>query len=181
MFRRCFFCAAALCAGLIFSFSLEAGSPPKLTPAESRGKVIYTTGKTSAGKRLSYRIASGDDYLPARGVGCENCHGDDGKGRQGDVLTPAITYETLSNPFTFRSRERLRYSEHSYAALGPIEGGTERSSGVPKASTKRIDASVVSAGGFFYFRSFTSRLPDGCCFASSFLFRSPSGMISNLR
>jgi len=114
--------AAAVWAGLLFSASIEAGSPAKLTPAESRGKVIYTTGRTASGKRLSYRIASGDEYLPARGVGCENCHGDDGKGREGDVLTPPITFETLANPFTFRSRSRSPYDSDAVIVRAITEG-----------------------------------------------------------
>jgi len=114
--------ASAIWIYFIFSSSLQAAPPAKLTPAESRGKVIYTTGRTASGKRLSYRIASGDEYLPARGVGCENCHGDDGKGREGDVLTPPITFETLAIPFTFRSRSRSPYDSDAVIVRAITEG-----------------------------------------------------------
>ena len=114
--------AVVVAKTLFCSVTLDAGPPPKLSPAESRGKIIYTSGRTASGKRLGYRIAAGGEYLPSRGVGCENCHGDDGKGREGDVLTPAITFETLINPFTFRSRSRSPYTSDDLLARAITEG-----------------------------------------------------------
>jgi mono/diheme cytochrome c family protein len=95
-------------AGVIFPISLlippslQADSlprPQRLTPAESRGKTIYTTGQTPSGNELSYRLVTGGQRLPARGVTCATCHGEDGRGgREGDVVAPDITYGALTKP-----------------------------------------------------------------------------------
>jgi len=95
-------------AGVLFSISLlvplslqtEPRSRPEgVTPAESRGKIIYTTGQSPSGRPLFYRLLSGEDFLPARGVACANCHGLDGRGgREGNVVAPDITYGVLIKP-----------------------------------------------------------------------------------
>jgi cytochrome c len=99
--------ARILAGFLAFSFSvapllLRADSfSDHLTPAESRGKIIYTTGRSPSGRQLSYRFVSGGDLLPARGVACMNCHGVDGRGgKEGDVIAPAVTREALTKPST---------------------------------------------------------------------------------
>jgi mono/diheme cytochrome c family protein len=88
----------------VVSFSLRAEPPPSkwadLTPAESRGRIIYSTGRSLSGQPLSYRLlGAGQGLLPAKGVFCANCHGPDGKGgREGNIVMADITYGTLTRP-----------------------------------------------------------------------------------
>lgn len=105
MFRGRLFLALAggvLPLSLFASLSLEAGSPSKkkgLTPTESRGKIIYTTGRSPSGREISFWLVGGGQRLPAGGVTCATCHGKDGRGGQeGDVRTPDVTYEALTKP-----------------------------------------------------------------------------------
>jgi hypothetical protein len=105
--------------GILIPLSLQAeplSKPENLTPAESRGKIIYTTGQNSSGMPLSYKLLSaGEGSLPAKGVDCANCHGIDGKGgREGGVLIPDIRYATLTRPSTaplFLGRQRATYTD----------------------------------------------------------------------
>src|SRR5206468_4692442 len=85
------------------SAAVLADSPGKigdLTPAEARGKIIYTTSRGAAGRLLYFRLlTAGDRALPANGIVCANCHGADGKGgREGNVVIADITYGTLTRP-----------------------------------------------------------------------------------
>jgi Cytochrome c len=105
-----------------FSVSLSAHADPllrveRMSSAESRGEIIYTRGETPSGGTLFFRLASGNEVLPARGIACAGCHGNDGRGRrEGDVAAPDITPEALSKPATGsppsrRSRSRAPYSD----------------------------------------------------------------------
>jgi hypothetical protein len=95
-------------AGVVFPISLvvpiclQAGplsGAERLTPAESRGKMIYTTGRSPSGKELSFWLVGGGQRLTAGGVTCATCHGEDGRGgREGDVIAPDVTYEVLTKP-----------------------------------------------------------------------------------
>jgi mono/diheme cytochrome c family protein len=106
-------------AGILIPLSLQAdplSKPEKLTPAESRGKIIYATGQSSSGRPLSYKLLSaGEASLPAKGVDCANCHGIDGRGgREGGVLIPDIRYATLTRPSTaplFLGKQRAAYTD----------------------------------------------------------------------
>jgi mono/diheme cytochrome c family protein len=88
-------------------------APESLTPAEARGKIIYTMGRSPAGGPLYYRLISvGGNSFPARGTSCVRCHGPDGKGgRGGDAVPPDITYGVLSKAATVFGRERTAYTD----------------------------------------------------------------------
>lgn len=107
MFESKSLCTAALMAALLSAcapHSHPAAEPTDLTPAELRGKIIYTKGRGAAGDPLFYRLlGAGDGLLPARGVVCATCHGPEGKGategaREGDIVVADITYATLARP-----------------------------------------------------------------------------------
>jgi hypothetical protein len=96
---------------LVIPLSLHAdplSRPESLTPPESRGKIIYTTGQSPSGRPVFYRLLStGTNVFPAKGVFCASCHGLDGKGgRKGDVVAPDITYGGLSQPSTASASSR---------------------------------------------------------------------------
>ncbi|TMH77349.1 MAG: cytochrome c [Betaproteobacteria bacterium] len=105
--------------GLVIPLSLHAdplSMSESQTPAESRGKIIYTTGQSPSGRPLLYRLLSaGTNVFPAKGVSCANCHGLDGKGaRKGDAVAPDITYGALSQPSTASAssiRQRAPYTD----------------------------------------------------------------------
>jgi len=108
--------SGAVLIGLLFPFLLRAepfSTPDGLTPAEARGKIIYTAGRSPSGGPLYYRLISGGGNLfPARGVFCVRCHGPDGKGgRGGDAVPPDITYGALSKAATVSGRERAAYTD----------------------------------------------------------------------
>jgi mono/diheme cytochrome c family protein len=103
MFRGRLFHALA---GVVFPISLLVPlwlqADPLSRPeglAESRGKIIYTTGRSPSGRELSYWLVGGGQRLPAGGVTCATCHGEDGRGeREGNPRAPDITYEALTKP-----------------------------------------------------------------------------------
>jgi hypothetical protein len=112
-------------AGVVFRVSLllplSLHSDPLsetegLTPAESRGKIIYTTSQSPTGRPVFYRLLSaGTNVFPAKGVFCAGCHGLDGKGgRKGDAVAPDITYGGLSRQSTASAsstRQRAPYTD----------------------------------------------------------------------
>ena len=105
-----------LLVGLFFPLSLQAdplSRPESLTPAESRGKSIYTTGQSPSGRPVFYRLLStGANVFPAKGVFCASCHGLDGRGgRKGDAVAPDITYGALSQPSTASRGQRAPYTD----------------------------------------------------------------------
>ncbi len=108
--------------GLSFPLSLQAdplSGPESLTPAESRGKMIYTTSQSPLGRPVFYRLLSaGTNVFPAKGVFCANCHGLDGKGgRKGDAVAPDITYGALSRPSTASASSRGQRAPYTDALL----------------------------------------------------------------
>jgi cytochrome c len=106
-------------AGISKSALVRADAPGKiedLTPAEARGKIIYTTGRSGAGRALHFRLlTAGERALPANGIFCANCHGADGKGgREGNIVMADITYATLSRPLPASppwNRARAAYTD----------------------------------------------------------------------
>lgn len=90
---------AIIGAGLATALPANADKA-KLTPAEARGKIIYTTGRDAAGRPFMFRLLSaGPDPMPAVRIYCANCHGADGRGgRQGEILMADIRSETLRRP-----------------------------------------------------------------------------------
>jgi len=108
--------SALVLVGLLVPFLLRAepfSAPEGLTPAESRGKIIYTASRSPSGGPLYYRlISAGGNPFQARGVFCARCHGPDGKGgRGGDAVPPDITYGALSKAATVSGRERAAYTD----------------------------------------------------------------------
>jgi mono/diheme cytochrome c family protein len=110
---------AALAAGVALSAPAATGcadEAQRLSAAEARGKVIYTTGRSESGALTYFRLLSaGDRLLPAKGVVCANCHGSEGKGgREGNVVIADISNPTLARLMTAappRNRARAAYTD----------------------------------------------------------------------
>jgi mono/diheme cytochrome c family protein len=132
MFSGKLLCAVMLAAGLGTACALHShtSGPINLTPAEARGKIIYTRGVGASGTPVSYRLlGAGDGLLPARGVYCANCHGPDGKGgREGEIVMADIRYATLLKP--------LPASPPWYRGRGPYTDAT-----FARAITQGMDSS----------------------------------------
>ena len=107
--------------------ALAAPAQERLTPAEVRGRVIYTTGQSASGEPVAYRLlGAGDDVLLAKGVYCATCHGLDGKGgREGNMLAPDITLAALTGEAALAKRNRAAYTEALLARA--ITEGTDAS------------------------------------------------------
>ena len=112
---------ATACVLLAAGFSLTAaaagpgdGAAP-LTPAEARGKLIYTSGRSASGEVIQFRLLSaGPRLLPANGIVCASCHGPQGKGgREGFVLMADITQGTLARRVaaSAAAKERAAYTD----------------------------------------------------------------------
>lgn len=115
--RKVLFAALTVCLlGGCAPHSYSSSEPQDLTPAQLRGKIIYTKGRGASGAPVSYRLlGAGNGLLPAKGIGCATCHGPGGKGategaREGDIVVADITYATLARPLPaappwYRSRD----------------------------------------------------------------------------
>lgn len=137
-------------SGLGVSFFTRAGAdslPTALTSAQARGKTIYTTSRNSSGEPLSFRLLSaGDGLLPANGIVCANCHGQDGKGaREGNTLMADIRYATLTRPLSVsppRHRTRAPYTDALLARAitrGIDASGNQLEAAMPRWVLSEID------------------------------------------
>lgn len=135
---------------LLVLIALQAEPPSKserLTPAESRGKIIYTTGRSPSGKELYFRLVGGGQRLPAGGVTCASCHGEDGRGVRKGGEIPDISYEALSRPSTVTlpsggQRERAPYNDDLLARAitqGLDSSGQQLNLVMPRWNLSRSD------------------------------------------
>jgi ABC-type branched-subunit amino acid transport system substrate-binding protein len=86
-----------LCVALLLASAANA-SP--LSPGEARGKQLYTTGISAAGREVNAYVGSQSVLLPASAVPCNSCHGPDGLGRpEAGVIPTDIRWRTLSKPY----------------------------------------------------------------------------------
>ena len=67
-----------------------------LTPAEARGKQIYTRGTSSSGEALTAVLGEDGAEIAAATLPCAGCHGGDGRGgREGGVRPSDLTWDAL--------------------------------------------------------------------------------------
>jgi cytochrome c len=122
------------------------GKIEDLAPDEARGKLIYTTGRGAAGRLLYFRLlTAGERALPANGIVCANCHGDDGKGgREGNIVMADITYGTLTRSLAAAppwNRARAPYTDALLARA--ITRGVDSSGQQLDASMPRWELSEL--------------------------------------
>ncbi len=70
-----------------------------LTPAEVRGKQIYTQGTSASGVEIKAALGDDGNEVPASALPCAGCHGRDGRGgKEGGVRPSDLTPEALGRP-----------------------------------------------------------------------------------
>ena len=85
----------------------------QLTPAQVRGKQIYSTGTSLQKQQIEAVLGDGSTRVPARLMPCGSCHGMDGLGRpEGGVVPSGITWDTLVRPL--RSDKALARTRPAY-------------------------------------------------------------------
>jgi len=86
-----------LCIGALLTGTATAVD---LSPAEVRGKAIYTTGTSVADRKIIAFVGAGAIPVPGNATPCSGCHGPDGLGRPESGVVPAnITWSQLTKPY----------------------------------------------------------------------------------
>ncbi|MDT7540219.1 MAG: hypothetical protein QOE33_123 [Acidobacteriota bacterium] len=105
------FCLA-LCCGE------HASAQDLLTPSESRGKQIYTQGKSPSGKEILAYIGESSLEIPGSAMACANCHGLDGQGKpEGGVVPSNLTWEVLTKPYGLTHADGRRHPPYTERGL----------------------------------------------------------------
>lgn len=94
----------------------DGASARALSPAEQRGRSIYVTGTSAAGRPLQATI--GGAAVPASAVPCAGCHGRDGRGgTEGGLTAPPITWAELTKPYGHAHWNGRRHGPYTAPAL----------------------------------------------------------------
>lgn len=88
--KRLFILAALLVA------ACPAAAGDDLTPAQERGKLIYTKGESAASRIITAAISTSEAPASASILPCTQCHGLDGRGI--GIVSPDINWATLVDP-----------------------------------------------------------------------------------
>jgi len=138
---RLFVMATALVAGL--QLPATAGL---LSPEEARGKQIFLTGQSEAGRMIMAHVGRSSLSMPGKAMPCASCHGADGLGRpEGGVVPANIRWTTLSQAAGSSAgslHERPAYTEATVVravAEGIDAGGTKLDVSMPRFEMDRQD------------------------------------------
>jgi len=88
--------AALLLAAGLCCVSLAGYAADDLTPAEARGKHIYTKGESTSSRIITATMSTAAAPTSASILPCIQCHGVDGRGI--GVLSPDINWDVLVDP-----------------------------------------------------------------------------------
>ncbi len=138
----------AFAAFCLLSFQLTADSD--LTPAQQRGKRIYTEGTSDDAQGITARMSGA--AMPASVLPCGSCHGTDGRGRPEGGVTPSdLTWAALTRPYATQlqsGRKRSPYTEASLARAiseGVDPDGEELHVAMPRFEMSEADMSDLIA------------------------------------
>ena len=117
----------AFCALLNQIAQAQALTSGRLTPAEARGKKIYTQGTSQSGKEILAYIGEASLEVPASTMPCANCHGLDGKGKpEGGIVPSNLTWEELTKPYGATHADGRQHPPYTERALElAIQRGTD--------------------------------------------------------
>jgi ABC-type branched-subunit amino acid transport system substrate-binding protein len=89
-----------------------------LTPAQIRGKQIYTRGTSPSGRDILAYLGESSIEMPGSAMPCANCHGLDGKGKPEGGVTPSnLTWEVLSKPYGVKHTDGRQHPAYTERAL----------------------------------------------------------------
>ncbi len=111
----------------------------QLTLKEARGKQIFLSGSSTAGREITAYVGKASTAVPASALPCAGCHGPDGLGRpEGGVRPSNITWSHLTKRYGTRSawgQQRPAYSEETVAraiAAGSDSAGAQLDVSMPR-------------------------------------------------
>jgi ABC-type branched-subunit amino acid transport system substrate-binding protein len=106
--------AALLCAVGLCCVSLTGYAADDLTPAEARGKHIYTKGESTSSRIITATISTSAAPASASILPCIQCHGVDGRGI--GILSPDINWDVLVDPVGHEHQTR-KHGPYDQASL----------------------------------------------------------------
>jgi len=122
-------------AAIGFLLALTAAAGP-LTPAQQRGKRLYLTGESAAGRKVVALIGADNVEVAASVVPCASCHGRAGRGKaEGGIRPPNIRHDVLFHPSTAGDRRRPAYTKpllKRAIAMGIDAGGKPLQNPMPR-------------------------------------------------
>jgi ABC-type branched-subunit amino acid transport system substrate-binding protein len=140
------------CVALLLGLAAAPETGP-LTPAEARGKQIYTRGTSAS--RVEIKAAFGDggsgSEVSASALPCAGCHGLDGRGgKEGGVRPTDLTAEALGRATADAGggRSRPAYDDHRLIraiTLGLDAAGNRLHVAMPRYRLTRQDAADLLA------------------------------------
>jgi ABC-type branched-subunit amino acid transport system substrate-binding protein len=101
-------------AAMLFSAGIACAAD-NLSPAEERGKLIYTKGESAASRIITAAISTSEAPASATILPCMQCHGVDGRGI--GIISPDINWDVLIDPDAHEHPQRVHgpYDEASLA------------------------------------------------------------------
>ena len=103
--------AAVLSVILILDAAGVGGATQDLTEQQKRGKQLYLTGESAAGRKITALLGADEVEVAASVVPCGSCHARDGSGKAEGGLKPAnIQWDALLHPVTTGDRARVAYT-----------------------------------------------------------------------
>ncbi len=131
---------------------VTAGAGAELTPAEERGKRIYTQGSGSSGEEIVAVLRNQTIELPATALPCVTCHKADGSGSPEGGLVPSnLTWPSLTRPYEVErpgGRRHPPYDERLLIraiTMGIDPAGNELHVAMPRYRLSRADADDLVA------------------------------------
>ena len=101
---------ALLAALFLTAFSATSPLASRLTPAQKRGKQLYTKTTSPSGSEIKAYVTEGAIEAPGSAMPCVNCHHHDGQGLdEVGVTATNVTWEDLTRPYRIK---RLKGREH---------------------------------------------------------------------
>ena len=112
--------ALLLAAGLCF-VSSTGYAADELSPAEARGKIIYTKGESTSRRIITATVSTSEAPASASILPCIQCHGVDGRGI--GIISPDINWDVLVDPAGHEHPQR-KHGHYDKASLAQavVEG-----------------------------------------------------------
>ena len=114
-----------------------------LTPAQERGKLVYTKGESAASRIITAAISTTEAPASASILPCIQCHGVDGRGI--GIVSPDINWATLVDPDGHEHLQRTHgaYDEASLARA--IREGVDPGQNKFEPTMPRVTLSSLNA------------------------------------